>query len=144
MELLYKLGFKNVYIVNQCMYLKYLKQEWILICKIDFWCFDSLDSSDGTGDHENYFVSSSLFTDVVGKRDTYKNCEKIAIRVRTVEEGKYWPATDFIILFSYLTEDGRLFDTDPQLNTKEHADVDQKHYSKNINPKYGYVWYIDI
>ena len=97
-----------------------------------------MDSSDGTGDHENYFVASSLLTDVEGDLHTYKNCEKIAIRVRTVEQQQSWPGIrNFVILFSNLTEDGRVFENDPKLNTKEHADVDPKRYYKNINPQYG-------
>ena len=101
-----------------------------------------MDSIDGTGDHENYFEKSRR-TDVEGKHHTYKNCEKIAISVRTVNGHNRWPATtDFIILFSNLTEDGHeKYYNNPNLNTEEYADVDPKTYHKNINPEYGYVLY---
>ena len=97
----------------------------------------SLDSVSGTGDHENFFVSSDLTTDIEGEKQTYTKCEKIAVRVRELEGHVMWPArTDYTLLFSKLTESGRKYYREKQLDEWEHTS-DRFHYFKDIKAEYG-------
>ena len=93
----------------------------------------------GTGDHENFFVSSNLKTDIEGEHQTYKNCDKIAVRVKEAEKHVMWPArTAYTLLFSKLTEIGRKFYSGKQLDEIEHTGA-RFHFSKDIKAEYGLV-----
>ena len=75
----------------------------------------SLDNLTGTGDHENFFVTSKIDIDIVNESVTkiYSNCKKIAVRTRTVGEHQLWPNIPGAkILFSELTDRGFQYYTD--------------------------------
>ena len=91
----------------------------------------------GTGDHENFFVSSDLITNIEGENQTYTNCEKIAVRVREAIHHIMWPAmTKYTLLFSKLTDSGRKFYRGKQLDETKHTN-DRFHYYKDIKAEYG-------
>ena len=51
-----------------------------------------MDTPDGTGDHENYFVRTTHAYELDGTR--YENCIKKAVNIRSKIEQKTWTAID--------------------------------------------------
>ena len=57
-----------------------------------------MDTPDGTGDHENYFLDKSDAYELDGTE--YKDCIKKAVNIRSKTEHESWTAIDKTFLFS--------------------------------------------
>ena len=72
-----------------------VNNDFKLDTNIDF----SIDSPDGTGDHENYFVETKDAYELDGTH--YTDCRKIAVNIRSKYGQKLWTAiNDFTFLYS--------------------------------------------
>ena len=57
-----------------------------------------MDTPDGTGDHENYFLNTKKAYELDGT--LYENCIKKAMNIRSKEKHESWRAIDKTFLYS--------------------------------------------
>ena len=106
------------------------------MCNANWFLADSsIDTTSGTGDHENYFNENEKELNVLFDKGTY-TCTKAAVRIRRINHTALWPNInkDKTLLFSKLTDQGRQYYKDPELNELTTANVD---YDSTVAPEYG-------
>ena len=102
----------------------------------------SVDTTEGTGDHENFFKGEETTLDVVFKDGTY-SCTKKAIRIRTVgstDKGhQTYPFSniDKTILFSKLTDEGLKFYKTNSVEKLESSNNKKVKYQSAVKAEYG-------
>ena len=77
-------------IISKCQCLNVFKTRKLFIF--------SLDTPSGTGDHENFFADTPNIYELNGAE--YRECKKIAMKIRSTVEKKLWFALDYTIIFS--------------------------------------------
>ena len=106
------------------------------MCNANWFLADSsIDTTSGTGDHENYFNENEKELNVLFDKGTY-TCTKAAVRIRRINHTALWPniSKDKTLLFSKLTDQGRKYYNDPKLNDVTAENVD---YHSTVEPEYG-------
>ena len=96
----------------------------------------SLDTPiSGSGDHENFFTDTQNIFELNGAE--YRQCEKIAMKIRSKEEGKLWFALNNTIIFSTKGSGRTKYYLADIENEDIHSHMTESSYSKLPSSKYG-------
>ena len=109
------------------------------LCNAYWFSADSsIDTTSGTGDHENFFNGNETELNVIFDNGTY-SCTKAGVRIRRINHTALWPNINEnkTLLFSKLTDNGRQFYTESTLDDLTSDTNENITWYSTVEPEYG-------